>query len=319
MCEISLIRNQVKRAVSFFEKIQGDDGSICEPSQVFDVWETINACLATLAWRDLIGDRSLLLTKAALFLRSSETSEGMVLHNSYDEGYCLEASSEYVRFLLTFLTKVDLVAIKKMQFIAKVQPPNGAWKIANPFIHLQEFPSVTGFALRCLMMGNMACLHLESALRFLSDSQKQEGHWGIDRAYYGTPYYAMVPIVEVLAANNGERKFNSELLKAEKYLVDNQKKDGSWINKKMLYDNETSAELQTALALQSCFATGMNWDNKVVEKGFKWLLSRQLRDGSWQGGHFPFRDRENKKKEDIYATSQSLIAIHKYSIRRNWI
>jgi hypothetical protein len=208
MSEISLIQNHVKKAVSFFEQTQGADGSISGASPVLNVWETINACLAILAWKDLIEDTSLLLAKAAFFLRASERAEGMVLHNNYHAGYCIETSSEYIRFLLLFLTDEDTVARKKMEFIAQAQLPNAGWKVVNPFAKLQDFPSATGFALRCLMMGDMNCLHLESALRFLLDSQNQEGHWGTSWEYYGTSYYAMVPILEVLAANNSERLKN---------------------------------------------------------------------------------------------------------------
>jgi squalene cyclase len=63
----------------------------------------------------------------------------------------------------------------------------------------------------------------------------------------------------------------------------------------------------------------MNGDNKVVEKGIKWLLSQQLPDGSWSGGFYPFSNKEIKKKEDMYATAQSLFAIQRYAIQRNWI
>ena len=314
------ILSSVNQAIIFLASKQTANGAICEPSfAIFDVWETINATMAISLWADYINyDKEEIVKKALDFLKSSENSNGVVLHNSHHQNtLCLETTAEYIRLLVGINRKLTPDINAKIAFVKKLELPSGQWKIFSPIIpeDLQEFPSVTAFAIRALLSANQEPAFKDSALQFLVNAQNSEGHWGAAWQYYGTPFYAMVPILQVLATENSRHKYNKTISKARKYLTSSQKNDGSWFFKSPNLDLAPSPELQTALAIQCCFFCGLKPKDKIVTRGVKWLLSRQTPLGSWSGGYFPYPDRRYRKIENLYATAQGLTAFYEYYIR----
>ncbi len=311
------ILRKVRKATLFLKKNQNLNGAICEKKyKEFDVWETINAVIALSLWKDKINyDIDSVIKNALNFLKSSENQNGMVSHNSKDRAtYCLETSSEYIRLLTMLNKKLDAVTGKKLSFLKKQQLPSGRWKIVSPVIpaKLQEFPSVTAFALRAFLYANQKSKYGSQSLRFLSSSQRTQGDWGVEWEYYGTPFYAMEPVLYVLSVNNKRHKFDRTIQKAKNYLITHQNSNGYWFYKLKGFNNLPSAELQTALALQCCFHCGFKSNDKIILKGINWLLRKQRRNGCWFGGYFPHPNSRTQKREDIYATSQVLIMLYRH-------
>ena len=314
------IRQSVRQAITFLKNHQQKNGAIIlDGNDWFNVWETVNATLAIATWqnpKDSLKDP--IIQAALIFLKDSETLDGMVLHYSdHNNSYCVEASSEYVR-LLSLLEKRNTVSymevLPKAIFLIKKQLNSGPWKIINNYVSedLQLFPSVTGFVLRALAAAEMSPLYPDQALGYLKDSQNEEGHWGIDWQYYGTPYYAMDPILKILQLYNKEGLYDKAISKARDYLFSRQRKDGSFLHAPEKYGSGPSAELQTVLALKSLLSCNIGVDHVRVQKGIRWLLGRQRKNGSWNGGMFPVPDPRIRRKEDVYCTAQALTLFHKY-------
>jgi hypothetical protein len=317
----------VKEAIDFLKHNQQADGAVCESAYpVFNVWETIQSLNATLLWtrhgQFYIEPR--FYTRGLAFLKSAEKSSGLVLHNNraeYQDLFCVETSAEYIRLLLRLSPQMKPDMAAKLQVIQALQMPTGYWHVASPEVppELQAFPSVTAFAMRALAYGDYRSKYDSLALDFLMQSQKDEGHWGVEWQYYGTPFYPMEPILNVLAQRNQQGRYDRALQKAKKYLLNSQHNDGRWYYPLGGFRSHLSAETQTALALQCCFACGLTPGDAAVVKGMKWLLSRQEIDGSWNGGEFPIPNARNKcKREEVYATSLTLIALYRYEqLRRD--
>jgi len=316
-----LIYQSAQRAVDYLKRLQHDNGQIILDSYIiFNVWETIQAVRAISLWQnrtDLKQDP--VIQSALTFLKNSETSSGMVLHNNLQQNsYCIETSSEYIQ-LLAFLearnaTEQHGAAREKALYMKSKQLPSGAWRIESPEIpeHLQQFPSVTGFALEALASTNTVPLDLDAALQYLRESQNEEGHWGFVWQYYGTPYYAMVPILKSIHYHNTDNFFNDIINKAKIFLLASQNEDGSFSYKSKKNEIGPSLELETILGLRSLLSCNVGCDDIYIKSGINWLLRNQEGDGSWNGGTFPLPHQQNKKKEDIFCTSQVLIFLYEY-------
>ena len=310
---------EVRNGLNFLLSLQREDGSICENDSMFNVWETVNSANAILIWDDYIDvDYQEIVDKSISFLSNSENQDGMVLQSENHSGsYCLETSSEYVCLLAHRYSSTEPKVLEKLEYIKSQQLAPGCWNITIPRIppELQQFPSATGFALKSLLSCGYSPNDLRGAINFLHGSQNDDGHWGVEWQYYGTPYYAMAPILWVLHWCRYEYDNEEVITNVQSYLVSSQNDNGSWFYELEGVPYIPSPELQSAMALQCCLYSGLDIKNDTVSRGIDWLLERQLSDGHWDGGFFP--NRKIKKKEDIYATSQSLLALHQYWLLNN--
>ncbi len=314
------IYERVQRALNYLKDLQQNNGQlILENHKIFNVWETIQAVRAISLWQNKTDlKESAVIQSALTFLENSETSSGMVLQNDYQQdSYCIETSSEYIK-LLAFLETKNAIknhgkAREKALFVKSKQLPSGAWKIESSAIpeHLQQFPSVTGFALEALVSTNTTPLNLEAALQYLKETQNKEGHWGIVWQYYGTPYYAMVPILKTVHYYNTGNSFDDIIDKAKIFLLTSQRENGSFYYQSE-NQNGPSIELETILALRALLECDTESNNIFIKKGINWLLNNQREDGSWDGGTFPLPYPMYKKKEDIFCTAQILIFLHEF-------
>jgi hypothetical protein len=243
----------------------------------------------------------------------------MVLHSSnHQNSYCVETSSAYIE-LLAFLesknaTEQHGAAREKALYIRSKQLSSGAWRAESFPIpeDLQQFPSVTGFALGALASVDIVPLYLDAALLYLRESQNEEGHWGFVWQAYGTPYYAMVPILKAMQYHNADNFFDDIINKAKIFLLASQNDDGSFSYESEKEQNGPSVELETILGLRALRSCDVGFDDVSIKKSIDWLLSNQRENGSWDGGLFPFPGDMFEKEEDIFCTSQVLIFLYEY-------
>ncbi len=317
----ALIHRSARRAVGYLHGVQQDSGQIIlGHHKIYNVWETVEAVRAILLWQtdsDLESDAA--IKSALAFLKTAETPAGMVLHNSDHQGsFCVETTAEYIR-LLALLEERDAIeqgtAERKARYLKSRQLPSGEWRIESAAIpiHLQTVPSVTGFALGAMAATNTPPRDLNAAMQFLRASQKREGHWGGAWQYYGTPFYVMEPVLNALRQYNVDGANDDVIEKAREFLFKSQTQNGSFEDGMGKEGNWPSAELQTALGLRSLLGSGVHANHSSIEKGIEWLLTKQSKNGSWNGGTFPFLNPRHEKKEDIFCTSQILILLHEYT------
>lgn len=309
------ILQKASLGIDYLKRQQKANGAIFPgPFSAFDIWESVNAALLLALWDDKIEDdlRPVVL-KALNFVRRMESHNGLVIHGRYLKGaVCVETSAEYVRLLNAVYGPLDGSMRVKSAILRSQQQKNGVWTIQNPEIpkEWQSFPSVTAFVFRALLASDTPPNHFDGGLEFLKHSQNEEGHWGVSPYYYGTPFYAMAPVLEVLSHNPS--KYGETLTRAKAYLTRSQRIDGSWYYKVGHFIGYPSAELQTALALLSCTRCNLGPRSNVFDKGIKWLIQKQKKDGSWDGGYFPYNDPRKIKKEDLYATTLALKVLYDY-------
>ncbi len=306
-------------ALHYLERRQKTDGAICDDAHPgFNVWETILAARAIHAWaQEASFEAGPLLIRALHFLFRAENSAGMVYHNDTDEfpdTYCLETSAEYIQLMLALYPSVRPEIRAKLAFVRQAQLDSGEWNVVNPTVpeDFQRFPSVTAYALKALALGEIVPIHENAALDALLDTQATAGHWGANWMVYGTPNYALALVLEALAPHRANQREEQSMERAQEFLRESQQPDGSWHRAVEGAVRQPSAELHTALALQACLSTGLGPASETVQRGTAWLLGRQRPDGSWDGGFFPTpADYRTVKREDVYATAQALLALHR--------
>ena len=313
-----ILVSSAKRGIEYVVKQQRRSGRIISGEyDLFDIWDTVEAAHAITLWKDEFGfTGDDILASALSFIERHEMSEGMVLQNSgKDSVYCTETSSEYVRLLQKADNRaLNQAAREKLAVLRGKQSAAGYWKVGSREVpaELQRFPSVTAYVLRAFAEGAERSLYPEKAYRYLCSSQNLHGHWGIAWHYYGTPFYAMSVIMEVLHANNSGGSYDPQLNRAERYILSMQRKDGSFYYRLKGFENAVSPELHTALALQALLHRTSGQARRALDRGIFWLLRRQKADGSWNGGFFPVPVPEYRKKEDMFCTSAVLILLYNY-------
>jgi prenyltransferase beta subunit len=298
------LQRVINNGALFLKNIQRSDGAICDTTNaLFDVWETI---IAATAIYDLTKDTNdLAFKKAISFIRLNQNSNGLICHNQKcKKEYCLETSAVY--FLLLIKTGHLKTVKARLKIIDTFQNKLGYWEIGNPDVtEKKDFPSVTGFILSVYTAAGVTPPNEKKSYDWLIRQQNTEGNWGKAWEYYNCPAYATWAIKPGLSKNLTLKK---AFKKMNDYLLATQKKDGSWFYTDTLFDKGPSAELQTALSLQSFNRSANN--ETAIKRAIEFLCAAQKQDGAWDGGSFPIKNKRYSKKEYVLSTALSMIAIN---------
>ncbi|ASR37316.1 hypothetical protein BAY61_22530 [Prauserella marina] len=310
------LRTVVRRALDYFRDHQRPDGAIAEDPAVtvFQEWDSVNALKAMALWSDMAETEHLdAAERIAEFLAGREKPNGMLSWGALPTGpgdYCTETSSEYTS-ALTLLGHVSS-ARAKAEYLRRGQLPSGAWEEPHPHIPraFQTEPSVTGFASMALTGLDIEPRYVDEMLDFLGGRQKPDGHFGINWYYYGTYYYLLAPATAAQAAFGDY----PALASARRFVVAEQRCDGSWHDELDGFGEYSSAEQHTALALDTLAQTGMDARETETGRAVTWLLGRARPDGSWNGGRYPYPDTDSYRgfhaTQHVFTTARVLFALH---------
>ncbi|MDN3512846.1 MAG: squalene--hopene cyclase [Candidatus Brocadia sp.] len=191
--------------------------------------------------------------------------------------------------------------LRGLQWILAMQCDDGGWgafdrnnnKAILTHIPFADFnalldPSTSDVTARCLeFLGRIGFIktnaNIQKAIEFLQKEQEKDGSWF---GRWGANYiYGTWSALCGLAAI-GEDMKKPYIRKAVEWLKSVQNSDGGWGETIKSYDDPflkaigRSTASQTAWALLALLAAG-EVKSEAVEKGIKFLLTRQREDGSW--------------------------------------
>ncbi|MFN3531740.1 MAG: squalene--hopene cyclase [Candidatus Brocadia sp.] len=191
--------------------------------------------------------------------------------------------------------------LRGLQWIQAMQCDDGGWgafdrnnnkTILNhiPFADFNALldPSTSDVTGRCLdLLGRVgfskSSHHIQKAIEFLQKEQEKDGPWF---GRWGANYiYGTWSVLSGLAAV-GEDMNKAYIRKAVEWLKSVQNPDGGWGETIKSYDDPflkaigKSTPSQTAWALLALITAG-EVRSETVERGIKFLLTKQREDGSW--------------------------------------
>lgn len=303
------IEQAQKRGTAFLKQIQRTDGAICDTiNPLFETWETILA--ATALYKSVTDTNHAAVRKATLFLKKNENNEGLICHNiKCSNAYCLETTAAYFNLLQISGNKTAVQ--NSLNKIAALQKQTGEWEIGNPDVTIEKsFPSVTAFVLNLFADEGANPEHRKEAIDWLIKKQTTQGDWGSAWEYYGCSGYALWQVLKALR-NESSQKARLAKEKAIAFITATQHADGSWYYRNPAYQKQTSPELQTVLMLLALQGSGA--ENDIVTlKGINFLLARQQKNGSWNGGFFPIPDKRYVKEEYVFVTALAIELMQNY-------
>ncbi len=310
------------KGIEFLLGKQKINGAIRDDNyEIFDVWETVNALLGFSLWKTKISSEAIntAFENGIEFLKTSESLEGLVLHTHNNDGdFCVETSSEYLRLLLIIQDQLSPInnLDERIDFLRDMQNDDGSFNVHSEEIlpENQNYPSVTGFALRMLKKAGKTANYHKEAFDFFCNEQKEDNTWGFNWQFYGTPFYAFDPILSVWDRTDEEHLNCME--KSILYLRASLKESGEYDDNVLNEGSSISAELKTALASYAMWNISDDIEKEDVLVSVSWLLSRQKIDGSWHGGLFPNPNISVSKNEDIYTTS---VILNLFSEVHDWL
>jgi squalene cyclase len=311
----------IESGSQFLRSLQSPDGAIRDSvNPLFDIWETVEAATALQAAG--LGSNSDCIQKAVGFLRSQENTSGLLCHNrACRSATCIETSTEY---LLLRKTQGELRELgSRFDSLRLLQQTDGSWLVGNPDVReAKDFPSVSGFALSLLQwqaQSNQADPPFKASsatVEWLLDQQSEAGDWGSAWEYYGSPGYALWPILRALHSlpEQGNNGTQVAIAKARDFIRATQSADGSWHHSLPPSPQQhgptsikrTSPALQSALMLAAYLETNPAIDDPSLLSGIDFLLASQTPEGAWDGGFFPIPHRRYEKREYIFASSMAL-------------
>jgi len=293
----------IDKGLDFIQKNQKKNGSIClEEDSEWNIWET---AIALEVFQSVGQNNNSCINDALDFLSSVQRRDGSYYYNEsfQEDEYCMETTAVCINVLRKAGYNID----KGINFILGKQQYDGSWEIGNLHItKYRNFPSITGFVLRTLLSNNISLNHIEKGIKFLKQTQQDDGSWGNKWMYYDTPFYPIHVILKAFKLHGIED--SERYRKAVDFVKNIQNDDGSWCIDTRDRD-KPSRELRTTLALDSLLVHPTEDTLNSIEKGVEWLIKNQQSDGRWDGGIFV---GWSGKKEDIYATSMSINALKKY-------
>ncbi len=177
-------------------------------------------------------------------------------------------------------------------------------------------PDVTAHAVELLARTDPNSTALKRAVKYLRDSQEQDGAW---YGRWGVNYLYGTGLVLVSLRAAGENQGSSYVRKAVDWLKAHQNADGGWGETCETYANPTcrgmgpSTASQTAWSLMGLIAVGEE-ASEAVQRGIEYLLPRQNADGSWDeeaftGTGFP---KAFYLRYDLYRVYFPLLALANY-------
>jgi hypothetical protein len=128
--------------------------------------------------------------------------------------------------------------------------------------------------------------YIEEGINYIVSKSEKMSFWN-SRWYYGRFYGTMVCVrlcIEAIKNNfNLNEKYSETLQSVNKYILDNQNKDGGW----SMEENEISDALNTSFALYTLMISEFSTDIlPVLERGIDYLNQTQNKDGSWNAVPF---------------------------------
>lgn len=301
------VEKAIQEAVLYLEKNQNEDGSIAiDNDERLKVWDTAVALygLIVSGYAD-----SLVIDKAVKFLMKAKRMDGSYYYRLSDNlnQYCTETTSAVlIDFSLLGMDQADTLS-----FLLEKQYPEGYWEFGYTWIKKAEdrrFPSATGYALSALgYCGYPKDENIEKGLKYLIDTQLEDGSWGYNPVVYQVKYYAIYRNLVAFQIYGIEDK--EVIRKAVNLVYREQNKDGYWEDK---VSKNATKEGITIAALNILLVAGEDPRNESIQRGIKWLLEHQRKDGSWPGGYFI--TQPTKKHEDIYTTSMAIVALKRYQL-----
>lgn len=295
---------QLEKALAFLKSAQDSTGEFRDSlNPLFNVWETI---IVTDALLETLPETDPVIVKALDWLKSNENKQGLICHNSACKtGYCIETSALYLRLPVRRNDNPDPFAT-----IAQMQQENGSWKIGNPDVGDRvDYASVTGFVMNLFRKETSLPegYDRQAAQKYLLSQQQPDGSFGKTWEYYNAYGYALW---QCLFQLDGYPETFEYYDKALNFITTRQLADGSW-NDPDQPVNHISAELQTLFMLHALHEAGET-DNNAFKKGLDYIRTRQLTDGSWDGGLFPIPKEQYKKREYLVATALAYKLLARY-------
>ena len=338
--DLNRIDDAMLSGVKWLESIQRKDG--CIGGRLWENWDTANAVLALTS----TGIESDAIEPAVNFLLQSQLDNGGFFYECFPASredikdrrdlYCIETTPVALMGIYKYEGKITSEIRRCLDFLYEKQRECGGWELpymGDPKVvntKLNYFPSVTGYALRAILLIDKNPLKpvLEKALNFMEETQHKNGSWSRSFSFYNTEGYAIRNMVSALTSMQASKWSDDVKLKIEKmldspisYTKRMQNADGSWSAISIASKaTSTSLFLQTLLtAKRSLLKLSLERfdDKRYINLAVDWLLRNQEEKGFWKGGYYghlvhPYLGYINEVNNDVFATSEALVALSEY-------
>ena len=294
----------IERARDWLVAQQRADGAIVDAANpLFETWESVIAARALVHSRDHAHVAA--LQRSLEFLSAQRNADGLLCHNRRcRQATCIETSAEYLQLLIDVGQRAQAAA--RWPALVAHQQADGRFLVGNPDVRERlDYASVTAFVVAVGERLHIDDDAMKHARIWLLEQQSASGDFGAAWEYYGTPAYALWPVLRGLSGNAGaQRKARLRMLA---WAGNSQNDDGSWALAATGSARHVSTALDTALMLLALNQTAAPRD--VIAPAEAALLQLQSPDGHWHGGWFPIPSVRYQKREDVFATAIAILAL----------